>query len=124
MTEKTPSHILRAQVQHLNGMLYVWVGGVSSFEGALPAPSQPNMVVAHPPRTYKGTAAATSATTVLFGEDSLPAVAISAAGKLATWAKQPVFMSWDLKLSAADEQEGIADDAVAVMKKAVQSAAQ
>ena len=107
-------------MQHLNGMLYIWVGGAGSMEAGLPAPSQPNMMVAHPPRAYSGAAAAMSASSVLFGAETLPTAAEGAARNLATWAKEPVFLSWDLPLSAADEQQGVTDDVVIIVKKAIQ----
>jgi len=124
MTSKTPSHTVQTQVQHLNGMLYVWVGGSGSMDGGLAPPSQPNMLVAHPPRTYAGTASSTSAASVLFGAETLPAAAEGTARKLATWAGEPLFLTWALPLSAADEQAGAADDVVLVVKKAIQQGRQ
>ena len=86
----------------------------------MPAPAQPNMIVAHPPRKYAGTSSSTSAASVLFGADTVPSAAEGAARKLATWAKEPVFLTWALPLSAADEQAGAADDIVVVVKNAIQ----
>ena len=113
---------LTACVHHYEGMLYVWVGGAEAAAAAAEAaapPSQPNLSVAYPPRSLSSSRIPATST-VVFGGDSIPQAASSVAANLATWAKQPVFLTWALLPSGVELGVGIVDDAVTAVKAAVE----